>query len=56
LESEAGWVEMYGITGELVVPEILNQDSEVDSLLKDARKVSVDLLFINNLPEFSYRD
>ncbi|KAF4615296.1 hypothetical protein D9613_003220 [Agrocybe pediades] len=38
LESEAGWVEMYGITGELVVPEILNQDSEVDTLLKDARK------------------
>ncbi|KDR81848.1 hypothetical protein GALMADRAFT_240099 [Galerina marginata CBS 339.88] len=38
LESDAAWVDMYGITGELVVPEIQQQDDEIAGLLKEARK------------------
>ena len=43
LESDAAWVEMYGITGELNVPELRKKEElseEVAELLKEARKVS----------------
>jgi len=39
LESDATWVDMYGITGELVVPDIHREEDEVGLLLKEARKV-----------------
>lgn len=39
LESDAAWVEMYGITGELVVPPSTKEDGELNDLLKEARKV-----------------
>ncbi|PPR03937.1 hypothetical protein CVT26_001142 [Gymnopilus dilepis] len=41
LESDAAWVEMYGITGELNVPELRKKEElseEVAELLKEARK------------------
>ncbi|PPQ67646.1 hypothetical protein CVT25_012674 [Psilocybe cyanescens] len=38
LESEAAWVEMYGITGELVIPKTAKRDDEADELLEEARK------------------
>ncbi|KAF8968386.1 trafficking protein particle complex subunit 10 [Flammula alnicola] len=38
LESDAAWVDMYGITGELAVPHIAKEDGEVGDLLKEARK------------------
>lgn len=39
LESDAAWVEMYGITGELAVPQINEGDPEFDDLMKEAVKV-----------------
>ena len=39
LESDAAWVDMYGITGELVVPNSLKEEGEIGELLKKARKV-----------------
>ncbi|KAJ3509402.1 hypothetical protein NLJ89_g5241 [Agrocybe chaxingu] len=38
LESDAAWVDLYGITGELVVPDIHKEAGEVGELLKKARK------------------
>ncbi|CAA7265369.1 unnamed protein product [Cyclocybe aegerita] len=38
LESDAAWVELYGITGELVVPDIHKETGEVGELFKKARK------------------
>ena len=38
LESDAAWVEMYGITGELLVPST-RDDGEHAELLQEARKV-----------------
>ena len=40
LESDAGWVELYGITGELVVPDIHKEQGELGELLKKARQVN----------------
>lgn len=38
LESDAAWVDMYGITGELIVPET-PPDGEGDAdLLEDVKK------------------
>ena len=39
LESDAGWVELYGITGELIVPSTDDENAEVNELLLKARKV-----------------
>jgi hypothetical protein len=39
LESDATWVEMYGITGELMVPDSLKEEGEIGELLEKARKV-----------------
>jgi len=39
LESDAAWVDMYGITGELVVPSSLKEEGEISELLSKARKV-----------------
>jgi hypothetical protein len=41
LESDAGWVELYGITGELIVPNIHEEQSEIGKLLKKARQVNI---------------
>ena len=41
LESDVGWVELYGITGELIVPNIHEEQSEIGELLKKARQVSM---------------
>jgi len=38
LESDAAWVDMYGITGELVVPSSLKEEGEIGDLLNKARK------------------
>lgn len=40
LESDAGWVELYGITGELIVPNIQEEQGEIGELLKKARQVN----------------
>lgn len=42
LESDAAWVELYGITGELIVPDIHNEGGEIGELLKKAKKVRHD--------------
>jgi len=39
LESDAGWVELYGITGELIVPDIHKEQGEIGELLKKARQL-----------------
>ena len=41
LESDAGWVELYGITGELIVPNIHEEQGEIGELLKTARQVNI---------------
>lgn len=43
LESDAGWVELYGITGELIVPDLLLRagDSEIGSVLGRVKEVCV---------------
>ncbi|KJA20255.1 hypothetical protein HYPSUDRAFT_142413 [Hypholoma sublateritium FD-334 SS-4] len=38
LESDAAWVEMYGITGELAVPQTNEGPHEFDDLMKEAVK------------------
>ncbi|KIM49469.1 hypothetical protein M413DRAFT_60851 [Hebeloma cylindrosporum] len=38
LESDAAWVDMYGITGELVVPNTLKEEGGVSHLLREATK------------------
>ena len=39
LESDAAWVEMYGITGELAVPQFSAVEPEFVDLMKEAVKV-----------------
>ncbi|KAF8810122.1 hypothetical protein BYT27DRAFT_7135471 [Phlegmacium glaucopus] len=39
LESDAAWVELYGITGELIVPDIHEEEGEIGELLKKARQL-----------------
>ncbi|TFK43010.1 trafficking protein particle complex subunit 10 [Crucibulum laeve] len=39
LERDATWVDMYGITGELVVPEMLEEDPEINDLLVKITKL-----------------
>ena len=34
LEGDASWVELYGITGELVVPELSHPGEELNEALK----------------------
>ena len=41
LESDAGWVELYGITGELIVPNIHEELGEIGELLKKAKQVNI---------------
>jgi len=43
LESDAGWVELYGITGELIVPDTYKEEDEIDGLLKRVKKVAIQL-------------
>ena len=40
LESNATWVELYCITGELIVPDVHTEQSEIGELLKKARQVN----------------
>jgi len=40
LESDAGWVEIYGITGELIVPDTHEADVGIQELLLKAKKVA----------------
>jgi len=40
LESDATWVGLYGITGELIVPDIHKEQGEIGELLKKARQVN----------------
>lgn len=40
LESDAAWVELYGITGELIVPDIHKEQDDIGELLKKARQVN----------------
>lgn len=42
LERDAGWVDLYGITGELVVPESSTGDEQLRELLTRVKKVGVD--------------
>ena len=46
LESDAGWVELYGITGELVVPNMHDENAEIKELLLKARKVHTQHTFL----------
>jgi hypothetical protein len=48
LEHDAGWVELYGITGELNVPKIPQEgmEGDISRLLDDAKKVTVILNII----------
>lgn len=39
LESDAAWVDMYGITGELVVPSTFKEEGEIGELLRKATEV-----------------
>ena len=41
LESDAGWVGLYGITGELIVPKVHEEQGEIGELLKKARQVNI---------------
>lgn len=41
LESDAAWVELYGITGELIVPDIHKEQGEIGELLKKTRQVNI---------------
>ena len=41
LESDARWVELYGITGELIVPDIHEEQGEIGELLKKAKQVNI---------------
>lgn len=41
LERDAAWVDLYGITGELVVPEIQDNDPQLKATLDRVRKVSM---------------
>jgi len=43
LESDAGWVELYGITGELIVPDTYKEEDEVGELLKKVKQVAIQL-------------
>lgn len=43
LESDAGWVELYQITGELIVPDIHEEQGEIGNLLKKTRQVNITL-------------
>lgn len=42
LERDAAWVDLYGITGELVVPESSTGDEQLRELLTRVKKVGVD--------------
>ncbi|KAF8162886.1 trafficking protein particle complex subunit 10 [Crassisporium funariophilum] len=42
LESDAAWVDMYNITGELIVPDIDKEEGEISELLRKARKLMAD--------------
>lgn len=42
LERDAAWVDLYGITGELVVPESSTGDEQLRVLLTRVKKVGVD--------------
>ena len=41
LETEASWVELYGVTGELVVPGITPTDGKIGSGLREVIEVSL---------------
>lgn len=41
LESDAGWVKLYGITGELIVPITHDKEDEIGELLKKVKKVRI---------------
>lgn len=41
LERDAAWVHLYGITGELIVPEIQHDDRRIQDLFDKARKVFI---------------
>ncbi len=40
LETDASWVELYGVTGELVVPGVLTDDDELGAGLRRVLAVS----------------
>ena len=42
LERDAAWVDLYGITGELVVPESSTGEEQLRELLTRVKKVGVD--------------
>lgn len=41
LESEAGWVQLYGITGELIVPGTTEEDGDFGAALIRLKEVRV---------------
>jgi trafficking protein particle complex subunit 10 len=49
LESDAKWVELYGITGELIVPDIHEEQGELGELLKKAKQVNIISMFYGSL-------
>lgn len=49
LESDAKWVELYAITGELIVPDIHEEQGELGELLKKAKQVNIISIFYGSL-------
>jgi hypothetical protein len=54
LESDAGWVELYGITGELIVPNTHEEQGDIGELLKKARQVNIKSYRMFYVPLWSY--
>ena len=50
LESDARWVELYGITGELIVPNIHEEQGEIGELLKKAKQVNIIIVCFFHVP------
>lgn len=49
LETDASWVELYGVTGELVVPRVAASDDELGAGLKRVLEVSRCLVMSRSL-------
>ena len=41
LSKSADWIELYGVTGELVVPENLSEDGELAAVFARLKEVGV---------------
>ena len=50
LETDASWVELYGVTGELIVPGVTLEDDEIGAGLRLVMKVRTS--YNSSLPAF----